>query len=156
MRSLKIALWRDVHYVVRMTRKKPGFAVLVTLVLALGLGKNTAIFSLVDEVLLRPLPYRDPARLVLVSRTDRDQTGHEFSMALMHAVRERASAIQSLSGLSVRELQSNGCYRARALTGHGGNSQSVFTLGVEARLGRTFVPGEDEPGQPHVVVASHH
>src|SRR5713226_8127676 len=98
MTSLKMALWQDVHYVVRMTRKKPGFAALVTLVLALGLGTNTAIFSLVDEVLLRPLPYRGPARLVLVSRTDRDQTGHEFSMALMHAVRERASAIQSLAG----------------------------------------------------------
>ncbi|PYT32675.1 MAG: hypothetical protein DMG57_01015, partial [Acidobacteria bacterium] len=155
MRNLKIALWQDVHYVVRLTRKKPGFAVLVTLVLALGLGTNTAIFSLVDEVLLRPLPYREPARLVLVTRTDRDQTGHAFSMALIHAVRERASAIQSLAGFQYESFNLTDAAEPERLQGMVVTANLFSTLGVEARLGRTFVPGEDEPGQPRVAVLSH-
>jgi len=93
-----MARWQDLRYAMRMTGRNPGFAVLVTFVLALGLGTNTSIYSLVDGVLLRPLPYRAPAGLVLVTRTDRDQTGHAFSMTLLHAVRQRAAAIQSLAG----------------------------------------------------------
>jgi putative ABC transport system permease protein len=150
-----MALWQDLRYAVRMTARNPGFALLVILVLALGLGTNSAIFSLVDEVLLRPLSYRDPARLVLVARTDRDQTGHAFSRALLHAVGERASAVQSLAGFQYESFNLTTAAEPERLSGMVVTANLFSTLGVEAQLGRTFVPGEDQPGAPRVVILSH-
>jgi putative ABC transport system permease protein len=150
-----MALWQDLRFAVRMARKTPTFAVLVTLVLALGLGANTSIFSLVDAALLRPLPYREPARLVLVARSDRDQTGHAFSMALLNAVRERASAIQSLAGFQYESFNLTNAAEPERLSGMVVTSNLFSTLGVEAQLGRTFVAGEEQPGQPRLAILSH-
>jgi putative ABC transport system permease protein len=150
-----MALWQDLRYAKRMMRRNPGFAVLVTLVLALGLGTNTAIYSLVDAVLVRPLPYRAPAGLVLVARTDRDQTGHAFSMALLDAVRQRASAIQSLAGFQYESFNLTHAAEPERLSGMVVTANLFSTLGVEAQLGRTFVLGEDQPGRPRLVILSH-
>lgn len=150
-----MAVWQDLRYALRMTGKHPGFAVLITLVLALGLGTNAAIFNLIDEVLLRPLPYRNPGQLVLVSRTDRDQTGHAFSMALLHAVRERASGIPALAGFQYESFDLTQASEPERLQGMAVTANLFSTLGVEAQLGRTFRAGEDEPGRPRLVVLSH-
>jgi predicted permease len=150
-----MGLLQDLRFALRMIGRQPAFACLVIIVLALGLGTNAAIFSLVDEVLLRPLPYRDPARLVLVSRSDRNQTGHAFSMALLHAVRERASAIQSLAGFQYASFNLTNADEPERVQGMVVTANLFSTLGVEAQLGRAFAPGEDEPGQPHVVVLGH-
>lgn len=150
-----VALWQDLRYALRTTGKHPGFAVIVTLVLALGLGTNAAIFSLIDEVLLRPLPYREPARLVLVARTDHDQTGHAFSMALLHSVRERAPALQSLAGFQYESFNWTHAGAPERVSGMVVTANLFSTLGVEAQLGRAFVFGEDESGRPRVVVLSH-
>jgi len=150
-----MALWQDLRYALRMAGRNPGFAVLVTLVLALGLGTNTSIYSLVDAALLRPLPFRDPAGLVLVARTDRDQTGHAFSIALLHAVRQRASAIQSLAGFQYESFNFTPAAEPERLSGMVATANLFSTLGVEAELGRTFMLGEDQPGGPRMVILSH-
>lgn len=150
-----MTLWQDFRYALRIIRKKPSFATFVILVLALGLGADTTIFSLVDGALLRPLPYADPARLVLVNRKDRDQTGNAFSMALLNAVRERNAGIGSLAGFQYESFNRTDESQPARLQGMVVTANLFSTLGVKARLGRTFMPGEDQPGQPHIVMLSH-
>jgi putative ABC transport system permease protein len=150
-----MALWQDLRYAMRMMGRNPEFAVLVTLVLALGVGTSTSIYSIVDAALLRPLPYRAPTELVLLARTDRDQTGHAFSMALLDAVRQRASAIQSLAGFQYESFNLTHAGEPERLSGMVVTANLFSTLGVAAQLGRTFDLGEDQPGRPRIVILSH-
>ncbi len=150
-----MTFWQDLRYALRMLRKSPGFAALTMLVLALGLGTNTAIFSLVDGVLLRPLPYRDPGRLAMLTRTDRDQTGGAFSEWLLHAVRGRATSLEQIAGFQYESFNLAGGGEPERLQGMVVTANLFAALGVDAQFGRTFREGEDQPGSPHVAVLSH-
>lgn len=140
---------QDVHFALRQLRKSPSFALVVVATLALGIGANTTIFSLLNGVVLNPLPYRDPGRLLAVSPE------HTFSKAEFAALRER---VHGLSGLSAYEVGvgaslSGGGEPLRVVSAKV-SSDLFSTLGARPLLGRTLVSGEDEPGKDGVVVLS--
>ncbi len=154
-------MFQDLRYGIRMLLKNSGFTVITVLTLALGIGANTAIFSVVNGVLLRTLPYRDPAALVMVWI---HYPIHEARYGLpvfpvgvadfvdwsnQNHVFERMAALHShninLTGSGEPEFV--GGVRASA---------SLFSLvGISAMLGRTFLPEEEQPGAPRVALISH-
>jgi predicted permease len=164
-RNYSEELLQDLTYALRTLRRNLGFSLVVVLTLALGIGANTAIFTLIDAVLLRPIDVRHPESLVAVGDparvTSLSQGSPRFdllSYPLYQAVRNRASAFQGVlaSGRADRvELGIDGKQAERARGRYvSGNFFSV--LGVPAALGRTFGPEEDAaPGASPVVVISH-
>ena len=148
-------LWQDVRYALRMLRKSPGFTAVAVLTLALGIGANTAIFSIVNGVLLRPLPFKNPSRLVLLHEGF-PKIGYPkmwFSppdLAVFAHEQKSFSAIGAFQNEHVN------------ISGHGEPervmaarvSASLFPmLGVEPMLGRTFAPEEDAPGHNIVLLS---
>ena len=149
-------LAKDVHFALRMLRKSPGFTTVALLTLALGIGANTAIFSVVNAVLLRPLPYADASRLVLVSeaRPQAGISGLGMSYPPFTELRDVNHAFSAVAGLGGHAL---------VLTGYGEPSEvstvvvtpeffSVFA--AEPLLGRVFVPDDGRRGAAAVVVVS--
>jgi putative ABC transport system permease protein len=149
---------KDVRYAVRRLRKAPGFSVIVLLTLALGIGANTAIFSVVNTVLLRPFAYRDPERLVVVDHFYPSLNNLEAG-ASAPGFRDLREKTELFDGVFVMTGW------GPALTGAGGEPQRLQgtrasglmfrTLGVSPLLGRTFTADEDEPGKERVVVLSY-
>lgn len=148
-------LGQDAVFAVRQLRKAPAFTLIAVLTLALGIGATTAIFSLLDAVVLRPLPFAHPERLVqLFMTTDR---GDLRSVSAGNFLAYRAG-VRSLSGLSAK---TDGSFN---LAGEGEPERVVGarvsagyfeTFGVRPLLGRTIEPADDIPGRDRVVVLSH-
>jgi MacB-like periplasmic core domain len=143
------SLWQDVRYGARMLRKSPGFTIVAVLTLALGIGVNTAIFSIVNAVLLRPLPYKDADRIVYLSgvaidtENFRDWKQQSKSYDLFGAV-----------SLDTAELTGNG-EAQRLQTSE--VSQDYFPLGgIQPALGRELVQANFQPGSGRVAVMSNH
>jgi predicted permease len=132
----------------RVSIKSPGFAFATILVLALGIGANTAIFSVVYSVLLKPLPYRDPGRLVVALHEGRYPVSPADFLdyrAQVHAF-DRLAAAQAWSGSLA------GADKTEEIPGLQVSANMFTTLGVAPLLGRTFSSGEDRPGAPSVLV----
>src|SRR5688572_19332854 len=96
MRQSMETLWQDVRYGVRTLAKSPGFTLVAVLTLALGIGANSAIFSFVNAVLLRPLPYPEPDRLVLLTEWSEQVPNMSFSVANFEDVRDQNRVFESL------------------------------------------------------------
>jgi putative ABC transport system permease protein len=148
-------LWRDIQYAARTLRKAPGFAALAILTLALGIGANSALFSVINAVLLRPLPYREADRLVFLTEWSEQVPEMSFSVANFKDLRDQSRVFESL-------VASNGT--SFILTGAGGEPERLnarrvssgffATLGKQPILGRAFTPEEDKPGAEPVVLLS--
>src|SRR5688572_8999868 len=146
----------DIRYSLRVLIKNPAFTAMVVLTLALGIGVNTAIFSVVDSVLLRSLPLKDPERVVSVwehglrGGVDRNEMApaNYFDLRNQNQVFEGAGAFGELS------LNLTGEGEPERLEGRLVTANVFALLGVEPALGRTFAPEEDQIGQHHVVVLS--
>ncbi len=145
------------RYALRQLRKSPGFAIVAILTLALGIGANTAVFSVVDTVLLRPLPYPQPDRLMLVTETETQGGDQELGVAAQEYLDYRD---QTRSFSSVAAFVTEGFN----LTGEGDPlrvqaariSASAFpTLGVWPMMGRAFTADEDRTGSDNVVELSY-
>ncbi|HYM00311.1 MAG TPA: ABC transporter permease, partial [Blastocatellia bacterium] len=153
------ALRGDLTYAARMLRKNPGFAATAVLTLALGIGANTAIFSLCNAVLFKPLPYAEPDRLVMLSETDRD--GRPGGVALANFVDWRDGS-RSFSGMAALRASSfassfilGGHGEASRLTGGDVSSSFFSVLGIRLMLGRNFLPEENLPGHNRVAILSY-
>ena len=145
--------WQDVRYAVRALRRAPGFAAVAILTLALGIGANTAIFSVVNGVILRPLPYANPDRLVMLWESARDIPQIMVSYPNYLDWRSRTRSFEDIAvynGFDVFNLTGTGDpERVRG----GLASANLFTVfGVRPDLGRGFAPTDDRPGAPGVAV----
>ncbi len=144
-------LAQDFKYGLRTMRRAPGFTAVAVLTLALGIGANTAIFSVVNAVLLRPLPYRDPARLVTVLHDG----WKPVAPANFLDWREQSRSFESIAAAQLWSLTMTGQDRPEQLSVLQTSAEIFQVLGVDAALGRTYAAGEDRSGHEHVVVLSH-
>ena len=149
-------LWQDLRYGIRMLRKAPAFAAIAIITLALGIGANTAIFSVVNGVLLRPLPYDDPGRLINVFNTapSRDLYIFGASPPDFRALRERNQSLTSLSALSINFFNRTGPAQPERLRAAVVSAEYFTTLGVKPVIGRAFLPNEEQWGSHRVVILS--
>ena len=150
-------LAQDLRYGARMLRKNPGFTLVTVLTLALGIGANTAIFSIVDAVLLRPLPYRDPSRIMTVWQSSpRKQIENGLvSPANFLDWKSRNTVFQDLAAMTYWNLDYAGKGEPESFRAEYVSNNFFDMLGVRAEIGRTFVPGEYEHGRDRVIVLSH-
>ena len=150
-------LLQDVRYSIRRLGKSPGFAVVVVLTLALGIGANTAIFSAVNAILLRPLPYLEPARLVTVNHfyPNLNNLKAPVSAPGFRDYQERTRSFSSMAVETGWNANLTGVGDPVRLQGSKVTGRYFSTMGVPALLGRTLQPGEDSLGRDHVVVLSH-
>ena len=151
-------LWQDLRHALRVLRKSPGFTAVAVLTLGLGIGANTAIFSVVENVLLKPLPYRDPGSLVEVWNTYLPQFPQapnspgdfqDFHRAA-RSFSEMAAFVDLPTGFNLTGDGQPQRVEARYAT-----SGLFPMLGIHAVAGRTFTPEEDKPGEAPVILASH-
>ena len=151
------AFWQDLRYGARMLAKQPGFSLLAILTLALGIGANTALFSVVNSSLLRPLPYPRPAELVRV-RTHHAVRGWTGAQASLHDFRDwqaQAQGFSELAAFNQRSANLSGGAQPERV-GYALVSANLFdALAVQPVLGRAFTKEDDEPGQGKVVVLSY-
>jgi MacB-like periplasmic core domain len=148
---------QDLRYGMRQLRKSPGFALVAVLTLALGIGANTAVFSVIDTVLLRPLPYHEPDRLMLISETESVAPNDELGVAAQEYLDYRDQN-RSFSGVAAFESDGfNLTGEGEPLRIHAARmSASAFpTLGVWPLMGRAFTGEEDRSGSDNVVELSY-
>jgi putative ABC transport system permease protein len=147
---------RDLKSAMRLFRREPGFAATVVLSLAIGIGANTAIFSVVDGVLLRELPYREPGRLVAVNEVI-PKFSHLYPrlpVNLNHLVewRKRVTALEGVAAAQGLSLSLTGSGPPELLNAARVSANLFGVLGVAPRLGRTFLEEEDPAGRDGVVI----
>ncbi len=150
-------LWNDVRYGVRTLRRNPRFAAVAILALALGIGANTAIFSVVYGVLLRALPYKDPGRLAVILWHDLrgGGPGGPVSPANFYDWREQSRSFEKMTATEVWGATLTGQDVPEKLAGLRASTSLFDLLGVEPELGRGFLPEDERPDSPRVVVLSH-
>ena len=148
-------LWQDLRFGVRMLVKQPGFTLIAALTLALGIGANTAIFSIVNAVLLRPFPYQAPERLVIVQERE---SGGGFSPSYPNFVDWRAQNTAFASIAAVRQNESfnlTGAGEPERLQGQLVSAEFFSTLGIKPLVGRDFLAEEDRAGATPAVILSY-
>jgi predicted permease len=148
--------WQDFRYGSRMLRKNPTFTIVAVLTLALGVGANTAIFSIVNAVLLRPLPYRDPDRLVRIFFNEpglglRDVP---FSKPEMDDLQTRAGVLEDVTPIFEGSENLTGAKQPERLEAVNGSFSYFSMLGVTPQLGRLFGPQDFVPGFASTAVIS--
>lgn len=149
-------LWQDLQYALRLFRKKPGFTLIAILTLGLGIGANTAVFSVVNAFLLRPLPYKDPDRLVVVQRTAASAEYDAVdSYPVFGDVRDQSESLDEVAAFSWRRLTLEGADGPEIVFGSSVTANFFSVVGATPLLGRAFLSGEDEPGKPPLVILSH-
>src|SRR5262245_29127439 len=148
-------LIQDLRYGARMLLKKPGFALIALITLALGIGANTAIFSVVNAVLLRPLPYAEPERLVALweSNAQRLENRNSASYPDFFDWRAQSQSFERMASYYTNDMALTGIATPVNLRSAVVASDLVATLGVKALLGRWFVAEEEKPGNRAAIIS---
>ena len=141
------SLFQDVRFGARMLRKNPGFTLVAALTLALGIGANTAIFSLVNGILLVPLPYSHPEQLVTLTGT--------YPRGAFVAMRSQVHSMDVATYAEGHDFNLTGQGEPVRLSGAYVSAEFFSILGARPALGRTFLHGEDLAGQDNYVILSH-
>lgn len=151
------SLWKDVRFGLRSLRNNPATTLVALLTLALGIGANAAIFGVIRGVLLQPLPYPHPERLMVVVESNPQAGFPRFSVAPLNFKdwREQNRVFEHLAAFQSMRLNLTGNDKPEAVRGGGVSADFFATLGVKPVLGRaSFHSEEDQPGGPRVVVLS--
>lgn len=150
------ALWQDINYGFRMLIKSPGFTIVTVISLALGIGANTAIFSVVNAVLFKSLPYDEPDRIVVLQE-QKLQQGLD-SIASSHRTliywRQHNQVFENIAGVEGHRFYVTGPEKSRHVIGFAVSPSYFSVMGMRPMLGREFLPEEEQPGRGHVVVLS--
>jgi putative ABC transport system permease protein len=155
-RRLEDEMFQDLRYGARMLLKQPGFTLIAVLTLGLGVGANTAIFSIVNAVLLRPFPYQSPERLVILQ--ERVASGGGFSPSYPNFLdwRAQSTAFDSISAVRGNEsFNFTGAGEPERLQGRIVSAEFFSTLGIKPLLGRDFLAEEDRPGAAPAAILSY-
>jgi len=151
------SLFQDVRYGWRMLGKNPGFTTIAVLTLAIGIGASTAIFSVVDTVLLRPLPYRQPDQLVTITETLPGMSADEVGVSAgeYQDYRDRNHSFSQIAAYESAGFNLTGAGRPLRINAAAVSSSVFPLLGVSPELGRAFTAEEDRYGSGDVVLLSH-
>jgi len=148
-------LWQDIRYGLRMLARGPGFTLVVVVILALGIGANTAVFSVVNAVLLRPLPYREPHRLVNLYEQWKGGAETNISATRFAYWRAHNEVFEQIAATSYRPVYLTEVDRPRQIQAKMVSASHFSLLGFQPVQGRTFRPEEEKLGNHRVVVLDH-
>jgi putative ABC transport system permease protein len=147
--------WKDLRFALRTLAKNPGFAAVAILTLALGFGANTAIFSVVNAVLLRPLPFRDSDRICLLTERLRTAPSIGPSYQNYRDWRDQAQSFEGVFAARNATFTLTGLGDPERIPGQQVTASFFGALGVNAIVGRTFLPEEDKPGGAPVALVGY-
>ncbi len=148
-------LGQDIRYGARMLRKNPGFTTVAVLTLALGIGANTAIFSVVNSVLLRPLPYREPSQLVQLRADRSGKANTSIGSATFVEVKAQSRSLARIAAYNGGDMTLTGAGPAERIVSGAVTADFFPLLGVQPAVGRNFTQEEDTPNGPRVVILGH-
>src|SRR5882724_7114242 len=148
---------QDLLYGLRMLRRRPGFAVVAILTLALGIGANSAIFSVVNAVLLRPLPYKNADNLVMLWSKFYREGAEKVSVSApeLQDFKTRSKSFEQIVAHYSQGFNLTGVNEPERLQGTFVSPDMFTALGINPMLGRNFLPDEDQAGHDQVVILSH-
>jgi putative ABC transport system permease protein len=151
------SLWQDVRLTVRRLFRARGFSLTVMLTLALGIGANSALFSVVNSVLLRPLPFEEPSRLVVIWETRPAQDASDVTVSLgnFEDWRRSSTVFQQMAAVQRRPYNVTGLGEPIRINAIQATADLLSLLGIHPVLGRGFSTGEERPGSEAVCVVSH-
>jgi putative ABC transport system permease protein len=147
-------LLQDVRYGARMLRKRPGFTFVAVLTLALGIGANTAIFSVVNAVLLKALPYYNPERLVLLWATEPNGERDGISIIEAQEFAAQMTALEDFTAMQSQSVNLTGLDQPERVRGAFVTADYFAVFHLSPLLGRTFARGEDQPGAARLAVVN--
>jgi putative ABC transport system permease protein len=148
-------LWQDIRYGVRMLRKNPGFTAVAVLTLALGIGANTTIFSVVNAVLLKPLPYPEPGQLVQLRSDWSGSPSTAIGSSTFVEVKAQSQSLARIAAYSGGDMTLTGAGSAQQVVAGAVTTDFFPLLGVQPAWGRNFTREEDTPNGPKAAILGH-
>jgi len=146
---------QDLKFALRMLAKSPGFTLVAVLTLALGIGANTAIFSIVNAVLLRPLPFQDSSQLVLLRETYKGVGNVSVSYPNFLDWRQQSHSFSAMAVVNNVAFNLSGVAQPENIGGYAVSPNFLALVGVRPVLGRDFLPAEEKPGTAPVILLSY-